>query len=129
MKKICILLAIILITVAAQAATVQVSWNANTEAELAGYNVYYGTESGTYGEPVSTTETSQLLTLTPEVGTTYYFAVTAYDTSSNESAFSEEVSLFVPDPTAPAKPTGIQAIIQAVIGWFRGLFGLSARIV
>ena len=129
MKKICILLAIILITVAAQAATVQVSWNANTEADLAGYNVYYGTESGTYGEPVSTTETSQLLTLTPEVGTTYYFAVTAYDTSSNESAFSEEVSLFVPDPTAPAKPTGIQAIIQAVIGWFRGLFGLSARIV
>ena len=129
MKKLLIVVVTFLITSSLYAAQVEVSWNANTEADLAGYNVYYGTESGTYGEPVSTTETSQLLTLTPEVGTTYYFAVTAYDTSSNESAFSEEVSLFVPDPTAPAKPTGIQAIIQAVIGWFRGLFGLSARIV
>jgi len=117
------------LSLALNAANILVSWNPNSEADLAGYNVYYGTASGQYGEAISTTETSQLLTLTPSEGTTYYFAVTAYDTSGNESGYSEEVSLFIPDPIAPAPPTGIQAIIQAVIGWFRGLFGLSAKIV
>ena len=129
MKNLIIALAIILMATAAHAATIQVSWNANTEADLAGYNVYYGTAPGAYGEAISTSETSQLLTLTPSEGTTYYFAVTAYDTSGNESDYSEEVSLFIPDPTAPEKPTGIQAIIQAVISWFKKLFSLNVQIM
>ena len=114
---------------AAQAASILVSWNSNSEADLAGYNVYYGTESRVYGDAINTTDISQLLTLTPDIGTTYYFAVTAYDTSGNESDYSEEVSLFVGDGTPPGKVQGIKAIIQAVISWIRGLFGLSVRIV
>ena len=129
MKRLFLILAIIVMAAAAQAATVQVSWNANTEEDLAGYNVYYGTSSGQYGEAITTADTSQLLTLTPDIGTTYYFAVTAFDTSGNESDYSEEVSLFVGDGIAPEKPTGLKAIIQAVISWFRGLFGLSVRMV
>lgn len=70
------------------------SWNANTEADLVGYKVYRATSSGAYGAPIATlggTTTSYVASgLQP--GTTYYFAITAYDSAGNESAFSNEVS-------------------------------------
>ncbi len=70
------------------------TWNANTEGDLAGYKVYRGTSSGTYGAPIATLQgniTSYVATGL-EIGTTYYFAVTAYDTAGNESLYSNEVS-------------------------------------
>ncbi|NOY84546.1 MAG: hypothetical protein GXO96_06965, partial [Nitrospirae bacterium] len=79
------------------------SWDANSEADLAGYNIHYGTSSQNYGPPITvgkvTTHTLTGLTN----GTTYYFALTAYDTSTNESGFSAEVSKDIPggDTTAP----------------------------
>jgi len=123
-------LIILLATViAAPAAPVEVRWNANIETDLAGYRVYYGPATEEYGEPVDVgLDTSLIINLTPEMATTYYFAVTAYDTSGNESEFSEEKSILVFDDNAPDKPTGIRAIIQAIISWFRGLFGLGVRI-
>lgn len=72
-----------------------VSWNANTEPDLAGYRVYYGTQSGQYQQSKGTGTvivgaTSHMITgLT--AGTRYYFAVTAFDTSGNESGYSQEV--------------------------------------
>src|ERR1700690_1811631 len=58
--------------------------------DLAGYNVYYGTSSRSYGSPVNVGNaiTYTVTNLTPG---SYYFAVTAYDTSGNESAYSNEV--------------------------------------
>ena len=58
---------------------------------MAGYKVYYGTGSGTYGSPINVGKvtTCTLNSLTP--GQTYYIAVTAYDTSDNESGYSTEV--------------------------------------
>ena len=35
----------------AHAADVTLTWDANTEPDLAGYNVYTGTKSGVYGDP------------------------------------------------------------------------------
>lgn len=69
--------------------------------DLSGYKVYYGKTSGVYGEimDVSLTDTPNFpeYTLTAlESGTRYYFAVTAYDTSGNESNFSEEVYKDIP---------------------------------
>lgn len=81
----------------------KISWNANTEPDLAGYKLYYGTSSGVY-----TTVIDVGLTATPSTpsytvynltkGVTYYFNVTAYDTSNNESAFGTEVSKFIRGP-------------------------------
>ncbi|ULA67165.1 MAG: Fibronectin type-III domain-containing protein [Nitrospira sp.] len=72
--------------------TATLSWMPNTDSDLAGYKVYMGTSSGLYGTPVDvgnvTTYTAGNLT----VGTTYYFTVTAYDQSKNESLHSSEVN-------------------------------------
>jgi hypothetical protein len=72
--------------------TVTLSWVANTETDLAGYKVYVGTQSGTYGPPVTLGKvtTYQITNLT--LGTTYFFSVTAYDSAGNESPHSAEVS-------------------------------------
>ena len=84
-----------------------VEWDPNTEADLAGYKLYYGTTSriqGSYAETVVINDkdsTGWSLTLP---GDTYYFALTAYDMSGNESGFSDEVSAVVPDSGAPGKP-------------------------
>ena len=61
--------------------------------DLAGYKVYYGTATGVYGTTptdAGNVTTYSLTGLTK--GTTDYVAVTAYDTSSNESVKSTEGS-------------------------------------
>lgn len=65
--------------------------------EVAGFKIYYGTESGTYTEVVdiigfdqNSTQSHTIDNLSPS--TTYYFAVTCYDIHGNESGFSVEVS-------------------------------------
>src|SRR6266850_5823168 len=71
------------------AANVNLSWSPNTDTDLAGYKVYYGTTSGTYETPVNVGSVSTY-TLTGLNAATYFFAVTAYDASGNESGFSNE---------------------------------------
>lgn len=68
------------------------AWDPNTEPDLAGYRVYYGTESREYADSidVGNITTYQLDNLLD--GVTYFIAVTAYDTSGNESDLSHEVS-------------------------------------
>jgi len=63
--------------------------------DLAGYRVHYGTTSGSYTHTVDIGDviTYQLKDLGDRL--TYYFTVTAYDTSGNESEYSNEVSRFI----------------------------------
>ena len=70
-----------------------ITWSANTEADLAGYRVYVGTRSGVYslGTFEVVGRTSFTVPNLP-VGTTYYFAVTAFDKTGQESAKSGEFS-------------------------------------
>jgi hypothetical protein len=97
-------LAIIFNTSALFAGEASLSWDpptTNTDGspltDLNGYIVYYGTESGNYSQSidVGNVTTYTVINLTP--GTTYYFAVTAYDTSGNESAYSNEVNKVIQD--------------------------------
>ena len=72
--------------------------------DLAGYKIYYGTSSGNYSTviTVGNVTTYTVTGLTDNI--TYYFATTAYDSSGNESAFSNEVSQTISassDITAP----------------------------
>jgi fibronectin type III domain protein len=72
--------------------TIRLTWDANSEADMSNYNVYYGTSSRTYGLPIARDVTEYSVS-NPDIGVTYYFAVTAVDTSGNESGFSNEVEI------------------------------------
>src|SRR4029453_18170158 len=83
----------------AQSAQVQLAWDEPVLADgtpvpnLAGYKLYYGSQSGQYQTaiPVGMTTTYNVTNISAEQ--TSYFAVTAYDTAGTESAFSNEVSV------------------------------------
>ena len=81
------------------AAQLRLAWDANTESNLAGYKLHYGTASRSYGVPiiVGNVTTYTLTGLTG--GQTYYLALTAYDTANNESNQSNEVSGVAAEPT------------------------------
>ena len=74
--------------------TVSLDWSNNGEADINGYNVYRSTTSGgTYTRLNGTLLGSSNYTDNSVTnGTTYYYVVTAVDTSSNESTNSGEVS-------------------------------------
>jgi len=74
---------------------ITLAWDASTSSDVSGYNLYYGTSSGNY---LSSLDAASALTYAIsglQSGVTYYFAVTAYDTSGNESDYSNEVSYSV----------------------------------
>ena len=73
------------------ASTVTLEWDANTETNLAGYNLKYGRSSGQYSS-VSNVGRSTVATV-PNLGEGwYFFVVTAYDTSSEGSLSKPTVS-------------------------------------
>ena len=72
--------------------TVTLSWAANTESDLAGYKVYVGTAPGVYGSPVTLGNVTSYTVSNLALGNTYYLAISAFDTSGNESPLSAVVS-------------------------------------
>lgn len=104
MKRICLLLLFLILPVMLSAQSIVVNWNANTETDLAGYKVYYGTASGVYGSPIDVGKVTTYTIANVLETTTYYIALTAYDTSGNESVKSVEASATTLDVTAPAVP-------------------------
>ena len=120
LKKVIIFLVLILILVAVAvffdflgksgkiSGSATLSWDVNTEPDLAGYRIYYGTSPRTGDCPtggyhgkidVSKTDTPDKPTYTLKElqnGKTYYFSISSYDTSGNESCFSEELNKSIP---------------------------------
>jgi hypothetical protein len=75
------------------------SWNPSTSV-VVGYNVYRGTQSGgpytkLNSSPVSATTCTDS---SVKAGQTYFYVVTAADSSNVESAYSNEVSASIPSP-------------------------------
>jgi hypothetical protein len=83
---------LILFAVPGRAAQVTLAWDANTEADLGGYKVYYGTASQSYDWFVDVGNVTQTTITNLTAGTAYYFAATAYDDAGLESAYSSEVT-------------------------------------
>ncbi len=103
----------------AHAADAILSWDTNTETDLAGYHVHYGTASGVYSVvvPVGNITTYTVTGLGPG---TYYFAMTADNTSGGRSGFSNESTKTIPDTTAPvisAVAASSLTAIGATISW------------
>lgn len=80
-----------------------VSWDANSEPDLAGYKVYWGTASRNYSNVVDAKNVTSYTVAGLADGIEYFFAVTAYDTAFNESDYSRESSFTIPmqDNIAP----------------------------
>ncbi len=73
--------------------SISLDWADNTEGDLASYTVYRGTTSESYGAAlISGLTSSDYVDGTALNHTTYYYVVTASDTSGNESVDSGEVS-------------------------------------
>jgi fibronectin type 3 domain-containing protein len=86
------------------ASSIQLSWDANPEPDLMGYNVYMGTSKGSYNITRNTGPNPSYLFPNLPQGITYYFTVTAYDQTNNESLPSEEVSVKITDIITPTTP-------------------------
>jgi fibronectin type 3 domain-containing protein len=71
---------------------VTLAWDANTEANLAGYKVYVGDSSGVYSTSFDVGDVTTFTVTDLQPARLYYFAVTAYDQNASESSFSYEVS-------------------------------------
>jgi fibronectin type 3 domain-containing protein len=84
-------------------ATVSLDWDDNSEPDLAGYDVYRSTTSGSGYSRLNgpLVGSSDYTDNSVSNGTTYYYVVTAVDTSSNESGYSNEDSATPADTTAP----------------------------
>jgi hypothetical protein len=77
---------------------VELRWIGNQESDCAGYNVYASsTLRGRY-ERIGTTRSTTFVDDGARNGNTYYYAVTAYDFSGNESDLSRDVAYDTPRP-------------------------------
>ena len=82
--------------------SLNLEWNPNGEGDLAGYYVYYGTSPGSYGDPIDVENVTEYELTGLDQGVRYYVAITAYDTSDNESEKSDEESGVPPDTQNPS---------------------------
>ncbi len=84
------------------------SWSRNNEPNIAGYRIHYGVASHAYNtvRDVGNATTGTINNLSP--GTTYYFALGAYNTAGLESELTAELVYSV-----PIEPTGTEIWIAS----------------
>ncbi len=96
------------------AGSVTVSWDANTENDLAGYRIYYGESSGNYNNYVYAGNKTSFQISGLEVGIRHFFAVTSIDFIGNESAYSNEVSAVISKKDDEEPPNDAQSLSTLV---------------
>jgi PKD repeat protein len=112
------LVLLLLMAVSLDAASVQMSWTAPTTnadgsqplTDLAGYKVFYGLSSRQYGAPIDVGNVTSYTLSGLTSDQKYYMSVKAYDTSRNESAFSNEATI---TPTTSPPPGTLAANFTA----------------
>jgi hypothetical protein len=82
----------------------QIAWQANTEDDLVGYRLYSGASPDSYGVPrsiLAPTTSAKCSSLNIKTNGQYYIAISAYDTTGNESLISYSVPFYLQLPIAP----------------------------
>ena len=77
--------------------SVLLTWTASTSSDVVSYNVYRGTSPGSYSKIASVSGTTYTdTTVQSGQNITYYYAVTAVDSSGDESTYSNQATATVP---------------------------------
>ncbi|MDR3458964.1 MAG: hypothetical protein P4N60_16070 [Verrucomicrobiae bacterium] len=103
------------------------TWDASTDASLAGYQVFMGQASGNYSLSRNVYAVNSLVFTGLVSGTTYFFAVREFDAAWNQSGMSSEINWLVPFPgptnstpvtsvTPTPPPTNTPPVLNAVSG-------------
>ena len=87
--------AILLIATPLFAVDLTVGWDPSSDPSVIGYRLYSGTTSGVYTRSFDAGLNTSMTVSALVGGTTYYFVVTAYNSSQIESAPSNEISYSV----------------------------------
>ena len=82
--------------------TVTLAWDPSSDPAVVGYRVYEGGSCRAYTNVIDVGSATSVTLSNLIWGATYFFALTAYDASSNESPFSGELSFTVPFPSSTA---------------------------
>jgi chitinase len=110
------------VTNSSSAFTVNLQWDPNTEADLAGYKVYYNADSaslvGSIPIDVHNQTAASISGLDPDKA--YQFAVTAYNTSGQESSFSNVVAVAEQSPptvsiSSPSGNVNVSGIVSVAV--------------
>jgi hypothetical protein len=78
--------------------SVELTWNAVPNEGVVGYNIYYGTASGSYNNSTSCGAVNDFVVQGLYGGQTFYFAVAAVDAYGNQGPLSSEASATTPPP-------------------------------
>ena len=120
--------------IAADVGVANFSWLPNTETDIAGYKIHYGTNhNGPYdlvadiGNPSPVNGRIQGHVTGLVEGTTYFFVATAYNDAGLESEYSTEVeySIPLPPPIDSTPPTGSIIIEGGATGTVSNLVSLT----
>jgi hypothetical protein len=78
--------------------TVTLNWKASTSSSVVAYNVYRGTVSGGPYSQIDSVSSTTAMDSTVASGQTYFYVVTAVDSSSQESGYSNQTTAVIPFP-------------------------------
>jgi hypothetical protein len=117
-----VLAVMLFVPMALYAADATLTWNANTEVDLAGYRIYYAPQSCTAAGPLAplmvggvAVQVGKVVTYKhvglPNIDGVLCWEITAVDTSNNESLRSNRVSKAM-NTIPPQPPTGLNAVIE-----------------
>jgi hypothetical protein len=86
------------VTTEAGDGSIDVYWNASTQSDVAGYNVFVSSSYDGRYDLIGSTSGLQFTDNGARNGNTYYYAVTAFDFDGNESDLSTEEAYDIPRP-------------------------------
>src|SRR5438445_13898260 len=84
--------------------SVTLAWNPDVGTDISNYNLYYGGVSGVYTNSVNVGNVTNCMVAGLQSAATYYFAVTADNTSGLESPPSNEIIYTVPSVVVSTPP-------------------------
>jgi hypothetical protein len=97
------------------AAQITLGWDASSDENVVGYNVYYGLSSGLYDIVEDAGDVTEYTIVGLENGQLYYLAVTSYDAEGNESDYSEEIPFTTPEADEDPDEDGLLSSDEIVL--------------